>query len=243
MGEAIITRRDCKKLSPTSFAAIHVMYPQGYSCICTNGVKIMTARDSSGQCIFMIPEEGSWTVTATDGTTPKSKVVNITGEGQKEDVQLNDPITLFNNGDNTAVTGGWDCITGMAIDTFNTTSSTFTIKVSGSSKNGNYAFFPHTINKIDVTNFSNIEINITQLTNVSAVSWDIGLIKELPGFSDLVNALNPLQLNAYIAPTTTGTFNLDVSNLSGSYYFCMYTAFVGAYGRSGTLAINKIIVS
>lgn len=66
------------------FAAIGVTYPAGSTVTCTNGTKTLTAKTTSGQWVFAIPEAGTWTVTA--GT--KSKSVAITTEGQFESVNL-----------------------------------------------------------------------------------------------------------------------------------------------------------
>ena len=70
------------------FAAIGVTYPEGSTCTCTNGTKTLKAKTTSGQWVFAIPEAGTWTVTATDGTNTKSESVNITAEGQSVNVEL-----------------------------------------------------------------------------------------------------------------------------------------------------------
>lgn len=70
------------------FAAIGVTYPEGSVLTCTNGTKTLTAKNTSGQWVFAIPETGTWTVTATDGTNTSSKSVEITAEGQNVSVNL-----------------------------------------------------------------------------------------------------------------------------------------------------------
>lgn len=70
------------------FAAIGVTYPEGSTCTCTNGTKTLKAKNTSGQWVFAIPEAGTWTVTAADGTNTKSQSVSITKEGQFESVNL-----------------------------------------------------------------------------------------------------------------------------------------------------------
>ena len=67
------------------FAAIGVTYPAGSTVTCTNGTKTLTAKNTSGQWVFAIPETGTWTVTAG----AKSKSVTISKEGQFESVELN----------------------------------------------------------------------------------------------------------------------------------------------------------
>ena len=89
------------------FAVIGVTYPSGSVCTCTNGTRTMTAKNTSGKAIFVIPSTGTWTVTAVKGNASTSKAVSITAEGQVEIVTLAYELILFDGGDNTDVTGGW----------------------------------------------------------------------------------------------------------------------------------------
>ena len=94
MGEAFITRRG----GGTPYAAIGVTYPSGSVCTCTNGTLTLTAKDTSGKAIFVIPSAGTWTVTAVSGSKSTSKTVSITAEGQVETVTLMFELLLFDNG-------------------------------------------------------------------------------------------------------------------------------------------------
>ena len=80
------------------FAAIGVTYPAGSTVTCTNGTKTLEAENTSGQWVFAIPETGTWTVTATKGTSSKSQGVSITKEGQWESVMLRYRLYLYDNG-------------------------------------------------------------------------------------------------------------------------------------------------
>ena len=80
------------------FAAIGVTYPAGSTLTCYNGSKTFKAKTTTGQWVFAIPEAGTWTVTATDGTNSKSQSVRITSEGQVESVRLIYPLYLVKNG-------------------------------------------------------------------------------------------------------------------------------------------------
>ena len=79
------------------FAAIGVTYPAGSTLTCTNGSKTLTAKNTSGQWVFAIPEAGTWTVTAMDGTNTKSQSVEINSEGQFENVELSYRTYLVKN--------------------------------------------------------------------------------------------------------------------------------------------------
>lgn len=89
------------------YAIISVTYPEGSVCTCSNGSITLTAKDTSGKALFVIPEAGTWTVTAVNGSQSKSQSVEITVEGQVESVTLSYALIVFNNGvQNTEVTGG-----------------------------------------------------------------------------------------------------------------------------------------
>lgn len=105
MGEAFITRRG----GGTPYAAIGVTYPSGSVCTCTNGTLTLTAKETSGKAIFVIPSAGTWTVTAVSGSKSTSKTVSIAAEGQVETVTLMFETILWEAGSdqNTSLTGGF----------------------------------------------------------------------------------------------------------------------------------------
>ena len=94
MGEAFITRRG----GGTPYAAIGVTYPSGSVCTCTNGTLTLTAKDTTGKAIFVIPSAGTWTVKAVSGSKSTSKTVSITAEGQSVNVKLDYATYLFMEG-------------------------------------------------------------------------------------------------------------------------------------------------
>lgn len=107
MGEAFITRRGGS--SAKVYAVIGVTYPTGSTCTCTDGAKTLTAKDTSGKAIFVIPSAGTWTVKAVSGSKSKSKAVSITAEGQVETLTLMFETILWEAGSdqNTSLTGGF----------------------------------------------------------------------------------------------------------------------------------------
>lgn len=107
MKGAIMTSDGGTKL----FAAIGVTYPAGSTLTCTNGSKTLTAKTTTGQWVFAIPEAGTWTVTATDGTNSKSQSVSITTEGQFESVTLSYRLNLYTNGVENVT---WNYVNGVA---------------------------------------------------------------------------------------------------------------------------------
>ena len=80
------------------YAIIGVTYPSGSVCTCSNGSVTLTAKDTTGKAIFVIPSAGTWTVTAVSGSKSTSKAVSITAEGQVETVVLAYEFFIFKNG-------------------------------------------------------------------------------------------------------------------------------------------------
>lgn len=80
------------------YAVIGVTYPSGSTVTCTNGSKTLTAKDTSGKALFIIPSAGTWTVKAVKGSQSASKAVSITAEGQVATVTLTYELYIFKSG-------------------------------------------------------------------------------------------------------------------------------------------------
>lgn len=81
-----------------AFALIGVTYPAGSICTCTDSMKTLTLKDTSGLGIFLIPYAATWTVSCTDGDKTKSVTVSITADGQSESVTLSYELYIFKSG-------------------------------------------------------------------------------------------------------------------------------------------------
>lgn len=119
------------------YAIIGVTYPSGSVCTCTNGTLTLTAKDTSGKAIFVIPSAGTWTVTAVSGSKSTSKTVSITAEGQVETVELTYGLYIFKNG--SGLTSGYSIKSNSMISA--PTVSDDTISWSGNSSSGGVAFY------------------------------------------------------------------------------------------------------
>lgn len=82
----------------TPYAIISVTYPEGSVCTCSSGSVTLTAKDTSGKALFVIPFAGTWTVKAVSGSKSKSKAVSITAEGQVETVELGYSLVIYEAG-------------------------------------------------------------------------------------------------------------------------------------------------
>lgn len=80
------------------YAVIGVTYPSGSTVTCTNGSKTLTAKDTTGKALFVIPSAGTWTVKAVKGSKSVSKAVSITAEGQVATVTLTYELYIFKSG-------------------------------------------------------------------------------------------------------------------------------------------------
>ena len=80
------------------YAVIGVTYPEGSVCTCSNGSVTLTAKDTTGKAMFVIPSAGTWTVTAVSGSDSASKAVSITAEGQVETVELSFALQIVKDG-------------------------------------------------------------------------------------------------------------------------------------------------
>lgn len=90
-------------------ASIVVTYPAGSTLTCTLGSKVLTAKNTSGKWVFGLPSTGSWVVKAVKDSKSKSATVEITTQGQVENITLMFETILWEAGadQNTSITGGF----------------------------------------------------------------------------------------------------------------------------------------
>lgn len=188
------------------FAAIGVTYPAGSVCTCTKGSKTLKAKDTSGQWAFPVPEAGTWTVTATDGTSSKSKTVEITAEGQCVNVQLSYGLPIFEDGSLNKITGFSETDSGGGEYTSQSIDKTivFSIKpYSGGSVQGEFTSTP----AIDLTAYSQIKIDLkydNPPTNVGSNKVE------------LLNDSNSVLSTITVSDTTRKVIYFDISKIDVS---------------------------
>ena len=74
--------------SGPAFAAIGAIYPVGAVCTCSYNGQTLTAKDTSGRALFLVPTAGQWLVKATSQTQEVEDTVSITTQGQVASVTL-----------------------------------------------------------------------------------------------------------------------------------------------------------
>lgn len=210
-------------------ATINITYPANSTCVVADSGGQTVASDTNATSSVKtftatVNAIGTYTVTATatDGSgNSKSQNVSITADGQSESVKLNYDLMLFdgdNGGDVTSLTGGWVSrnsdggrseITDKYIK-FKKTSDTHFV---GSIYTKNTFSFDGQYSKLNVS------------FTVTAQDASCGVT------SNNTERLNP----SYIASTSAsvGVVSVDISNVSGNYYICIYS------GNNG-FTVNKV---
>lgn len=84
-------------------ATINITYPAGSTCTCSDGTTTLSAPDTSGTWVCIVPNVGTWTVSCTDGTKSKSADAAITTDGQIVSVALKYILYIFKEGEGAVV--------------------------------------------------------------------------------------------------------------------------------------------
>jgi hypothetical protein len=182
------------------YAAIRVTYPAGQTCTCSDGSRILKAKDTDGDWLFAVPRAGTWTVTSGD----KSKTVEISREGQSVNVNLDEShIVLDGEGFAESVT-----MTALNGGSFKTVSGAVEIYGNG---NGNAYFYT---GDVDVSKFSLMKVRMKGNTYAS---FGLGGKTAAP----MTYSVQPKANNV------EETLSLDLSEVSGTYnpgiYINLYT--------------------
>ena len=88
-------------------ATINVTYPAGSTCTAAYGATTLTAPNTTGSWACIVPNAGTWTITATDGTDTATASVTITEDGQSTSVTLTYrlPYFYYNGSKNVTLSG------------------------------------------------------------------------------------------------------------------------------------------
>lgn len=214
MGEAFITRRGGS--SAKVYAVIGVTYPSGATCTCTNGSKTLTAKDTTGKALFVIPTAGTWTAKAVSGSKSTSKAVSITAEGQVETVTLTYELYIFKSG--SGLTAGY------SVEGSGGTVSKSSISWSGSSSDGGISVYIKPA--VSLNNYTKLCFDFECSYNYGG-NYGMGF-----GVGKDAAASTTIDLTQWTAKVTNGanpiarnTAQCDISKLTDSEYIKV----VGSY--------------
>lgn len=213
------------------YAVIGVTYPSGATCTCTDGVKTLKAKDTTGKALFVIPSAGTWMVKAVKGSESTSKTISITAEGQVETVTLVYwDGTIYDTGNEyTAQTGGWKCVTTGGNAAATKTNNQLNVSVEQTSSTA----YARTAKKISLTGFTKIQATVSAQTHSSSWGGNERCKLLVSANADLSDPV------ASVQPTTNAaqTLSLDI-NLTGTYYVGIKAA--AGTASSASMTVTKI---
>lgn len=213
MGESFITRRG----GGIPYAIIGVTYPAGSVCTCTNGTRTITAKDTSGKALFVIPAAGTWMVKAVKGSNSASKAVKITAEGQVETVKLAYDLILFDGTDNTDVTGGLKLQVGN-YDSAVVSSAPISGGKITFNKTGYVGVYP--AKKADITNYSTLRVELNFPVDSLYVAR-AGIISTDATPQEAINAGGGKHVAYQDLVKGANSLAIPVDKFSGSYQFLL----------------------
>lgn len=229
-----------------TFAFIVVTYPVGSVCTCSDGVRTIRAKDTTGSFVFNIPYAARWTVECHNDATEESDEVDveISTKGQVENVILNYDIIIAKNDFLSFISLAriFSGASGTATEPSKEivdNSVRFYLSTSKQSRNG-MAYYP---TPIDLRKYNYIKFKGSLTTgSVTDQSRRTGffLWKSIPESNQSIN--DPSVLEMYAVPsganqtyTYDGETVLDVSEKTGLCY-------VGfAFGQSSSGNLTEIV--
>ena len=219
------------KLTMTYFSAtITVTYPEGSTCTATDGTTTLSAPDTSGTWMCIVPNAGAWTVTATNGTQTKSLAVSITAEGQAETVTLEYRLYIIKNGQIQSIGFSTAARTGYPLKITENNDGTAKLNIA---KSSGYTCGTVANEMIDLSKYKTLYCDGLK---VGTATWKFGLMDQLSS--------EKLSTSSYVSagdiPTTfTQVPSLDVSAITGSYYVgILYMASASSGTQFYTLISN-----
>ena len=183
-----------------AFAYIGVTYPAGATVTCTDGIKTLRAKDTTGLYVFGVPYAGTWTVTATAGSQTASKNVTISTLWEDKVITLSFNISrvIYNAGDS-----GWEKDTVGMLPGSYTNGGTATINQYGIEMEIPYGSASNTYCTIRTSS----KIDLTGITK---------LIINQGGYSYIVGNIVAVYVGDYISGNTKATYVGDATVRSSS---------------------------
>lgn len=192
-------------------STINIAYPAGLACTATDGVTTLTAPDTSGTWACVVPNKGTWAITAGEW----SGEVVITATGQTKNVRLAKWI-VKNGVVQTDIGLATQLISGR-IPTVTQGTGYTTIQITSSQSTGILSNNP-----IDMTNVKTIiaDVDITKVTVPSGVKFNgVVLISTASkAYSSVDNAKNAIVGQSGSTSTGRQKLSVDVGSTTGLLY-------------------------
>lgn len=216
-------------------ATINITYPAGSTCTCSDGTTTLTAPDTSGTWVCIVPNTGTWTVSCTDGIDSTSGTVEITADGQSKSLALSYwNGELFVNGNQfTNTTGGWSgsgwSIAGTSGGSWKVNGASIgssEITMTTASEDEPYGVFSG--KEIDLRGYSKLSVTVKSVSTTKAYL--------------IVNNKKEASMNLEDYPVleyaqlTTGTKTLNISGIDSGYI----AAYIWSTGSTQTCKITDM---
>lgn len=224
-------------------ASISITYPATSTCVVTNSSGETVASDSNATSsaktwTATVNATGTYTITATstsDSNKTKSTTVTITADGQSVSVTLNYSLLLYSpTGDWESYVGGYASNDQASVSESNN-QLVFLLKQNPYGENAVYDIQVYTNNPVDLTEYATATIALsTEHVNGYVTDLYIGFSKGQTGSLTAKYSLGdstPDKDN-----NLSKTITIDVSRLSGSYYF-------GVRGKAGLGGQKKLKIN
>lgn len=202
------------------FAAISVNYPVGSTCVCTDGVRTLKLKDTSGQDFFLVPYAATWTVICYDGVdynsseNKTSKAIEITSKWQNIKINLSYDLLLYKSGEGAIVPFS---TAKQANASVQITSDAIITNFTSSE----YNQIACVTDNIDLTKFTKLRIiaNCTQIISSTDYKGILGVFKKGTTAETLKESNNS---DSFIIAKTyfsvkNGEFALDLTSIAGEY--------------------------
>lgn len=191
-------------------ATINITYPAGSTCTCTDGVTTLTAPDTSGTWVCIVPNAGAWTVSSTNGTESDSQIVSIATDGQTASVELSYQIVFVNGSGQAAKTPAVKKFGKYNSElTFTQNSDRYTVSVQAN--DGNYGGYSTAYFTVDLAKYSTIKL-VINATQAGGREYFLTVWKTLGS-----NYEDNKVAQVTIPSGSKTTVTLDVSSLTGNH--------------------------
>lgn len=202
-------------------ASINITYPANSNCVVANSGGQTVASDtntgaSAKTWTATVNATGTYTVTATatDGSgNSKSQSVEITNDGQSVSVELSYALVLFDNGDNTGVTGGWE---GKGVTP--TVSNVLSFSLTNNDSTFGKAASVYARNKFDLSKYNKLTV-----VKSEANGWCIGVTENVFSWGVYPPDEASIGFIAYAdLDTSDARIELDISEINTECYVATY---------------------
>ena len=202
-------------------ATISITYPAKSTCVVKNSSGTTVASNtntgsSTKTWTATVNAKGTYTVTATatDGSgKTKSATVSITADGQSASVTLTYELILFDGGDNTSVTGGWE---GNGVTP--TVSNVLSFSLTNYDTTFGKAASVYAVNKFDLSQYNKLTV-----VKSEANGWYIGVTENKFSWGVYPPGADSIGFAAYTGLSgNNNRIELDISGIDTECYVAIY---------------------